>query len=72
MVYQHERSRPIRTGYRLHDHCTAWQECDTCGYRNGAGIWTEYDADYYVQDDPSVCPRCHAGIMALPDDAPQN
>ncbi len=62
--------RAERDGYRHHDHFTDWQECDTCGIRLGRGISTPYDAEYYA-GDPSVCPACDDGIMALPTEEPR-
>lgn len=57
--------RQPRDGYVEHDHVTEWQECDTCGLQTGAGITTDYDAEYYA-GDPDQCPRCDDGRMCLP------
>ena len=41
-----------------HDHTADHQVCADCALITGAGITTEYDAVYYAQDDPTICPRC--------------
>lgn len=64
------QTRQPHAGYRVHDHFTEWQECDTCQLRTGAEIITDYDAAYYA-GDPDVCPRCaehgRDGLMCLPE-----
>lgn len=61
-----EKTRAPREGFRVHDHGSAYQICDTCGIETGAGITSEWDDVYYAQTDPSACPDPDCdGIMCL-------
>lgn len=62
--------RAPKPGYREHDHVTDYQECDSCGLRLGAGIFSKWNESYYAQEDPNQCPKCSDGLMCLPEDDP--